>query len=191
MNEQILETINKQTQLSLAEIMEFLALGNLKNISKKEALLKPQQVVDKSYFLIDGTIRHYIVNNGDQFTKNLIRGPRFMLPSLTSFFLGTASSIYCEALTDLKVIEWKRENLMQFADEHPKMYKFLLKAVASAFKGKESKEIAFITQTAEQRYQQFLLDFPNLINEIPVQIVASYLGIRPETLSRIRAKRIS
>ena len=72
--------------------------------------------------------------------------------------------------------------------KNPKMYKFLLKAVVQAFHRKEVKEIAFNQLDAEQRYLQFLQEFPNLVNEIPIQHVASYLGVRPETLSRIRNK---
>lgn len=191
MKEELISQISKATQLDKTKIIEFLSLGQQKKIFKKETIIRPNRVVDKGYFLISGTIRHYTKKGTEEFTKNIIRGPRFMLPSLTSFFLDTPSTIYCEALSELNLIEWSKHDLLKFADENPKMYKFLLKAVVSAFHGKETKEIAFITKTAEQRYHDFLETFPNLINEIPVQYVASYLGIRPETLSRIRAKRIS
>jgi len=191
MKDKLLQQILKTTQLNKSEMLDFLALGTEKCISKSKLILVPNTNTTKAYFLISGTIRHYTKQDSKQFTKNLIRGPRFMLPSLTSFFLGTQSKIYCQALTDLKVIEWSREDLLRFSDEHPKMYKFFLRAVVRAFHTKELKEIAFIQLNAEQRYLQFLNDFPNLINEIPIQYIASYLGIRPETLSRIRAKRIS
>ncbi|MBX2877914.1 MAG: Crp/Fnr family transcriptional regulator [Saprospiraceae bacterium] len=189
--EKTIKQILKATTLNKLETLDLMALGKEKTIRRKTLLLSPNRVADKAYFLMGGTIRHYTQNKNEQFTKNLIRGPRFMLPSLTSFFLGTPSTIYCESLTVLEVIEWDKKDLTTFADDHPKMYKFLLRGVVNAFRGKEEKEIAFITQNAEQRYLHFLSAYPNLINEIPIQYVASFLGIRPETLSRIRAKRIS
>lgn len=191
MEEKTMEQILKTVQLTKQETLELFSLGTVKTILKKKLLLTPKKNADRGYFLISGTIRHYTQSATEQFTKNLIRGPRFMLPSLTSFFLEIPSTIYCEALTELKVIEWSRKDLLQFADDHPKMYKFLLKGVVKAFHGKERKEIAFITQNAEQRYRDFLQEYPTLVNEIPVQYIASFLGIRPETLSRIRAKRLS
>jgi len=187
-SQQLLNQIIKLTELSEAEIKKFLALGSHKTIDKKKKLATPKKIIDKAYFLKKGVIRHYVKSGNQEFTKNLIKGPRFMLPSLTNFFLNTPSHIYCESITELEVIEWDRKNLFEFADQHPKMYKFLIKGVVRAFHGKEMKEIALNQLDAKQRYLNFLEEFPNLVNEIPIQYIASYLGIRPETLSRVRAK---
>jgi|GEM_PF-4663433 len=186
-----IDQIIRATMLCKADALDFIAIGSRKIIPKKTLIIHPNKVADRAYFLKEGVIRHYTESKTVQFTKNLIRGPRFMLPSLTSFFLEISSTIYCESLTDLEVIEWDRADLMKFAEYHPHMYKFLLKGVVKAFRSKEEKEIAFITQPAKERYLHFLKEYPNLINEIPIQYVASFLGIRPETLSRIRAQRIS
>ena len=191
MEEKEIDPVLKIPGLSPSEILVFRSLGQVKTIPKKTILLPAGAVADKAYFILSGAVRHYTQDKTEQFTKNLMRGPTFVLPSLTSFFLQIPSINYCESLTEMKVIEWDRKAFMKFADEHPNMYKFLLKAVVNAFRKKEVKEIAFNTQVAEQRYQRFLEEQPGLINEIPIQYVASFLGVRPETLSRIRAKRIS
>jgi len=191
MKEQLTNQISQITNLTIDEVGEFLALGVVKKIKRKKKIARPKRIVDKAYFLKSGIIRHYVVRDNQEFTKNLIKGPRFMLPSLTNFFLNTPSQIYCESLTDLEVIEWSRKDLLCFADNHVKFYKFLLKAVVKAFHSKEVKEITLHQLDAKERYLRFLEDFPNLANEIPAQYVASYLGMRPETLSRIRAKLIS
>jgi len=191
MKEQLLHQIIRSTQLSQKESERFLALGEHKKINRKVKLASPQRTVDKAYFLKSGVIRHYVRHENQDFTKNLIRGPRFMLPSLTNFFLNTPCHLYCESLTELEVLEWSRKDLLNFADQNPKMYKFLLTGVVRAFHSKEMKEIDSHQLDAKQRYLNFLEDYPNLINEIPIQYVASYLGVRPETLSRIRAKLIS
>ncbi len=188
MKKQLTNQIIQITKLNKDKVEELLALGVDKKINKKKKLARPERIIDKAYFLKSGIVRHYVIKGNQEFTKNLISGPRFMLPSLTNFFLNTPSQIYCESLTELEVIEWSKKDLFQFADDNVKFYKFLLKAVVKAFHGKEMKEIALNQFDAKQRYLNFLEDFPNLINEIPVQYIASYLSIRPETLSRIRAK---
>lgn len=187
MDETIIKRIAKATKLNKDELKEFISYGRIGTIPKKKLLVTPNKIVDKAYFLKNGIIRHYVKNGANQFTKNFIQGPRFMLPSLTNFFLESPSQIYCESLTDLDVIEWNRNDLFLFANKHPKMYKFLLMAVVQAFHRKEAREIALVQQDAKERYLDFLNDYPNLINTIPLQHIASYLGVRPETLSRIRA----
>lgn len=187
MNQQLINQITQITKLSTEESKNFLDLGVHKTIIKKTKLANPSKIVDKAYFIKSGVIRHYVRSNNQEFTKNIIKGPRFMLPSLTNFFLNTPSQIYCESITELEVIQWNKKDIFDFANRNSNLYKFLLQGVVRAFHSKEVKEIALHQLNATQRYLEFLENFPNLINEIPVQYVASYLGIRPETLSRIRA----
>lgn len=191
MKESILQQILSTTKLSTTQVEGLVKIGLQKQIAKKELLTSPLQMVDKAYFLKSGVVRHFVKNDSQEFTKNFIKGPRFMLPSLTNYFMETPSVLYCEALSPLDVIEWKRKDLYEYADTHPKLYKFFIRSVVRAFQNKEVKEIALNNLDAQQRYLSFLHEFPDLINEIPGHYIASYLGIRPETLSRIRAKRIS
>lgn len=191
MKEELIRKFIKNTGLSNDEVMEFLSLAEERTIPAKKLLITPGKFADKAYFILNGTIRHYFEDGAQQITKNFLRGPSFMLTSLTAFFLENKSEIYCEALTELQVIQWERRDLLNFANTHTRMYKFLLNAVVYAFNKKELKEIAFVKEDAQERYLQFLKDFPNLVNEIPIQYIASYLGIRPETLSRIRARKTS
>jgi len=184
----MLNQISSLTNLPHEKVVDFLSIGQEKQIAKKTKLTKPNLYVDKAYFLKNGIVRHFIKKGDQEFTKSFLKGPKFILPSLTNFFLETKSYIYCEAMSELEVIEWTRDELYEFADNNPKMYKFLLKSVVKAFEGKEQKEIALNQLEAKDRYLNFLNDFPNLINEIPNQYVATYLGVRPETLSRIRSK---
>ncbi|MEO1450147.1 MAG: Crp/Fnr family transcriptional regulator, partial [Bacteroidota bacterium] len=158
---------------------------------RKKLLAQPHQMVDKVFFMKNGIVRHYVKRDSRQFTKNFIKGPLFMIPSLTNFFLETPSRIYCETLSEINAVEWARKDLFNFADHHPNLYRFMLKGVTKAFHKKELKEIAHNELDAQNRYLNFLQEFPTLAHEIPAQYIASYLGIRPETLSRIRAKCIS
>jgi len=167
------QQIQQFTRLSPKEVQYFISLGIQKTIKKKTLLTQPNLIVDKVYYLKQGCIRHYVIKNNKEFTKNFIRGPRFILPSLTDFFLQTPSSIYCQTLSELEVIEWNRAQVFEFADAHPKMYHFFLRSVTMAFKGKELKEIALNQLDSKERYLKFLDDYPNLVNEIPNQYIAS------------------
>ncbi len=192
MKNQLLQKLLQLTQLPKEELESFWAKGMPCSFPAKHLLTKPQQKVDKVYFLKKGILRHYIKGKGGkEFTKNFIAAPHFTVPSLSDFFLQKPSGIYCEAITELEAIEWDYATMIEFAEKNPRMYKFLLLSVVKAFHKKELKEIALNQQDAKTRYIQFMADFPELIHQVPLQYIASYLNIRPETLSRIRAKRIS
>lgn len=180
----------RATKVEFDVLKKFLALGKYKTIKKKGLLAKPNCLIEHSYFLVEGIVRHYVkVGKDEEFTKHFMRDPDFVVASIPDFFLRTKDSIHCEAVTDLKVIEWKYEDLMSFAEENPKFFHFLLKCVVRAYKQKETKEIAMHLYDAKQRYQQFLLEYPGVAYEVPLRYIASFLNIRPETLSRIRAQK--
>lgn len=192
MQSQFYQQLLSLTKLSKGQVDEFLSKGTALSIPAKTLLIRPGQPVKNAYFLKQGIIRHFIkAKSNKEFTKNFIRGPRFMLPSLSDFFLQTPSSIYCQALTTLEVIRWDYDTIINFGDTHPIFYKFLLTGTVQAFRGKEQKEIALNQMEAKERYLQFLEQHSDIANEVSLQYIASYLNIRPETLSRIRASLIS
>ena len=192
MQQKIIQQIVSCTKMTVSDVETFLSLGREMTIPIKTLLSKPKTKVELAYYLKSGIIRHYIIGKKKgEFTKNFMQGPRFMIPSLTDFFLQTSTNVYCEALTDLEVICWDYSTLMNFSDNHPRMYRYLLTSVVHAFHHKELKEIALNQYDAKERYAQFQLDFPDFIAVVPLQYIASYLNIRPETLSRIRSERIS
>ena len=180
------------TGMKLATLQKLLDLGKVKKIKKKGLLAEPGKVIEHSYFLMEGIVRHYIIDsNNGEFTKHFMRDPDFVVASIPDFFLRTNDTIICEAVTDLKVIEWTYEDIMNFAEEHAKFFHFLLMCVVKAYKQKENKEIAMHQLDARQRYMQFLEEYPGIAYEVPLRYIASFLNIRPETLSRIRAQKIS
>lgn len=186
------EEINKyltyQTGLPLINLQKLLVRGRLKSIKRKQLLAQPGQLVNHSYFLIEGIVRHFVVGkNKSEFTKHFMKAPDFLVASIPNFFLRTPDSIRCEAITDLSVIEWAYDDLINFGMEYPKIFHFLLKCVVKTYQIKEKKELALHQLDAKERYEQFLDDFPGIAYEVPLRYIASYLNIRPETLSRIRA----
>jgi len=179
------------TGMKLEELQSLLDAGKIKKIKKKGLLAEPGKIIQHSYFLFEGIVRHYVIDNTkDEFTKHFMRDPDFVVASIPDFFLRTNDSIICEAITDLKVIEWKYEDIIEFAETHPRFFHFLLKCIVKAYKQKENKEIAMHQLDARQRYIQFLEEYPGVAYEVPLRYIASFLNIRPETLSRIRGQKL-
>ena len=115
---EIKDYLVKATGMPIEKLQKLLSLGKYKRIKKKDLLAEPGIVVEHSYFLINGIVRHFVVGENDNdFTKHFMRGPDFVVASIPDFFLRTKDSIHCEALTDIEVIEWTYHDLIAFAEE--------------------------------------------------------------------------
>lgn len=188
-SEDLIKALMSVTVFSRTEATALLELGEYQEIPSKTLLTKPNEIVNNSYLLIDGIVRHYILDNDEEITRNFIKGPHLLLPSVTDFFMRTKSSIYCSPISDIKVVRWSYTTLMDFSNKHINAYKSILLGFTNAFKKKEMREIFHSRRTAKERYENFLSDYPEIAHAVPLRYIASYLDIRPETLSRIRSKK--
>jgi CRP-like cAMP-binding protein len=102
--------------------------------------------------------------------------------------LGKPSYFSIESLEDSKILEISWKDFMQLLDQDIFWVKFLLKFIERGYMIKEKRERDLLLLDAETRYKDFLLEFPGMDQRITQGIIASYLGIKPETLSRIRSK---
>ncbi len=176
--------------MEFQDLKAFLDLGKRKTIPKKGLLAEPGMLIEHAYFVIDGIVRYYIVDkSSEEFTKHFVSSPSFVVASIPDFFLRTSDSIHCEALTELEVVEWTYDQLIDFGMKHSKFMHFLLTRVVIAYSQKEEKEISMHTLDAKERYLKFIEDYPDVAYDVPLRYIASFLNIRPETLSRIRAQK--
>jgi CRP/FNR family transcriptional regulator, anaerobic regulatory protein len=191
-NDNIFKPFQIFTKLPPKDVEQLLEAGTHQTLPSNTFIAKEKQYVNDFYFFKTGIVRHFVTReNGVEFTKNFIMAPDFVSPSLSDFFLRTPSITNCETLAESEVIRWDYDTWFAFAEKHPKVFQFLIMGLARAFRKKEVKEIQLNQLSATERYNVFLTTYPNLITQVPLQYIASYLNIRPETLSRIRAQRIS
>ena len=156
---------------------------------KKALILKQGQVENYLSFLENGIVRHYFARIHNDITFDItIEGAFF---SAYKSFLARTPAEYCvQALTDVTLYSISFENLKKIYGETPKGNMFGRFAAEGLYLEKFNRELSLLTETAEQRYLNLFKEQPRLIKEIPLKYIASYIGITPQALSRIR-KRIS
>jgi len=172
------------------KIDEFLSIGKIKSIDAFEYFIKAGEVPRKVAFIKTGLFRYvYINDKSDEFTKGIIVENNF-LSSYSAMILNKPSYFSIEALEDSQIIEicWTDFNQLLTTDIF--WVRFLLKFVEKGYMIKEKRERDLLLLDAETRYKNFLTEFPGMDQRIKQGIIASYLGIKPETLSRIRRKGI-
>lgn len=182
--------MNEQLKKILPEnkIDEFLSISRDKSIDVSDYFIRAGEVPIKIAFVVSGLFRYvYINDKGDEFTKGIIVENLF-LSSYSAMIMGKPSYFSIEALEDSKIMEISWKDFMLLMENDIFWIKFLLKFIEKGFMIKEKRERDLLLFDAETRYKNFLSDYPGMDQRIKQGIIASYLGIKPETLSRIRRK---
>lgn len=158
-----------------------------RNIKKNEIITPFGGIEDKAHFLVEGIIESAIENNGEIKIIDFVFPYNFIC-SYTSFLMNSPSDIQTKALTDCKV-EYILKSDLEKAYQNSIVANKFGKHVAEQFLIKKIKrENEFLTLSAEERYIDLINQSPEIIKSIPVHKIAKYLGIHPESLSRIRSK---
>lgn len=169
---------------------EFLAIGREKSISAGDCFIKAGEIPLKIAFVYKGLFRYvYISEKGEEFTKALMAENNF-ISSYSAMVLSKPSYFFIEALEDSQLLEVSWSDFIQLRDRDVFWLKFLMKWVEKGYIVKEKRERDLLLLDAETRYKNFLVEFPGMDQRITQGIISSYIGIQPETLSRIRRKMI-
>jgi CRP-like cAMP-binding protein len=171
------------------QVREFAAAARTSLIAKGGFLVELGDVSHLLYFIHSGAIRYMLIvpESGDDVTKDFSFAPAFAA-SFGSAVSGQPARVGIAAMTDCVVSSWPLQRLTALYDVDAEWQKLGRKLAEWLYVRKEDREIAFLTQTPEQRYASLMLKFPDNIAQVPQKHLASYLGITPESLSRLKAR---
>ena len=165
--------------------LRFIPIVESVTYDKNEFLIQAGQVERHIYYLVEGMVRLFINDNGKDISLDFIFSNDFA-SAYSSFLTGQPTAFTVQALTDVQALRFSRTNLLSLYDQSHKAERIGRLIAEQAFLRKTSREVQFLTSTAKQRYVQLLEQNPTLVQTISVRHLASYLGIEPESLSRIR-----
>ncbi len=161
----------------------------IKSYSKGELLLKAGQIGKNLYFLCSGFVMIYYLKDGEEIVYNFMFENNFAV-DYSSFVTQEPSLQNIKAMEDVSVISFSRERCLEYAKEYHVFEKLLRIASENAYVHSRNKTTSFLYDSPEERYKKLVKSRPKVIQSVPQYYIASYLGIKPESLSRIR-KRIS
>jgi len=142
------------------------------------------------YFVVSGFMRLFHYNDkGDEVTTHINCPPGF-ITSYFNFINQTKSNENLECITACELLRVTKVNLDLLTQQSTafKDYSILVFQQSIAYNENRSKELA--TLTAEQRYKKLVDNYPDILHNVPVQYIASFLGMNPKSLSRIRKQII-
>ena len=163
----------------------------LRNLKKKELFINSGSICHEVGYIFSGSFRFYFVKDGVELSNFFCFGGE-LISSYRSFLKQEPSLLNIEALEDAAVICFSHAMLEQLSTNSSiscKLERFGRLVAEYLICCYEERMMSFVTQSPEERYQQLILNQPDLLQRIPQHYVANFLGITPVSLSRIR-KRI-
>ena len=168
---------------------EFIFMKQLfipKQLKKGEFLIREGEVVKYAAFVEKGCLRSYVVDDKGKDHIVQFAPETWWLNDSESMRNGTPTIYFIDALEDSEVLLLDAPSHLKIIQNVPGYATAFQTGVQKHAAAKDKRIVASLTATAEERYNNFLETYPSIAQRVPQHMLASYLGITPETLSRIR-----
>lgn len=175
-------------RFSEQELAIFNQLLQHKQVRKKTFLLQENEVCNFEAYVLQGCIRTYYIDDKGQEVILTFAIEDWWVSDIASFHEQQPSQMYIEALEDCELLTLNPQSKEQLLMEAPRFERVFRLMVQRHLSSYQKRLYSNIAQAAQQRYLSFLQKYPDLPLRVPQRMIASYLGISPEFLSKIRSK---
>lgn len=180
--------VNKLTPVSAKSWNKFSVLFTPRQLKKGDYFITSGQTAKEAAFLENGIVRGFYRNDiGNEYNKHFFVNPS-LFGGFASLVTQTPSQIHQQALTDCNILVANYSKIQNLFDTCPDIERVVRIMAERFFVEKEQREIDLVLLDADKRYKIFQKEFPTLEQQIPQYHIASYLGVTPTQLSRIRKK---
>lgn len=184
MEEKLREHIEKIVPLSEEEFAFVAAHFTAKKFKKHQFLIQEGDAVKCAYFVVSGLLK--LVHTDDSGKEHIISFAMedWWESDYYAFYTQAEATMSLICLEDTEVLCLTFENYRKLCDGLQKMERFFLEKSNFGFLGAQQRILSLITSNAKERYEQLLKRYPSLFQRVPKSLIASYLGVSRETLSR-------
>ncbi|MBN4061916.1 MAG: cyclic nucleotide-binding protein [Flavobacteriales bacterium] len=172
--------------LNEEEIQELSSRVSIRTIKRRQFLLSEGEKCKHYNFVVSGCFKMYKIDPAGKEHNLLFACENEWVTDIGSFHTEKPSELYIEAIEPSTVIQIKKEDLLFFYMNYPKFDRNFRVIIEDKFVELQNRLLQTFSSTAEERYLSFLDQYPHLLQRLPNTQIASYIGITPEFLSRIR-----
>lgn len=159
----------------------------IREIKKGEFISKPGDIVNHVNFINTGAVRMYSLVDGREFNANFFFENEY-ISDYESFLTRKPSRIYVAAMEDTQTIDLDYENMQSLYTEYPNFQKVGRLIAEDLFIYISQRSASLLMDSPEDKYLQLVKNNSQILQRVPQYMIASYLGITPEALSRIRSR---
>ena len=187
MYSELIQVFNQIGEVSTEEEQTLKEIFKPKLLKKKEFFLQEGQRNDKAAFIRKGLVRYYVIKNDEESTLEFTEEFEF-IADFPSFATNGLSMQYIQAIEDCELLVTNYEGIQRIYNEFSNGNLIGRKVMEHRFSIMMKQLLSIYMHTSEQRYLHFLENYTNIAQRIPQYLIASYVGIKPQSLSRIRNK---
>jgi CRP-like cAMP-binding protein len=189
MKDQLKTFFTTNFQTSTTEIDILLSAFEEKNIKKNELLISKGEICRYTYFVCKGSVRAYFIDDDGQEATRYIALENQFITTIHSFISQTPTNEFIEATEHGEILQITHSNFQHIIKETTLAKDLYNKQLEIAYVTNHWRLESFLKMSAKQRYDFLLQNNPAIIQRLSNKIVASYLGITQESLSRIKAQK--
>jgi CRP-like cAMP-binding protein len=185
MQEKLREHIEKVLPLTDDEFTLILAYFTQKKFKRHQFLIQEGESVRYAYFVISGLLK--LVYTDDSGKQHIISFAMedWWESDFQAYYTQSKATMSLDCIEDTEVFCLSLEGYQQLCVSLPKMEHFFLKKSNLGYISSQQRLLSLLTTHAKERYAQLLKQYPSLIQRVPKTLLASYLGVSRETLSRL------
>lgn len=175
-------------QLTIEELTVLRSYFKEEKLLRNAFFTKSDKICDKLSLIKSGILRVYAVVDGKEITQ-WISTENYLITEIAGFFFNQPNRWTIQAFTDVELLTLSKNNYLKLCQEFPKWLDIEKRFIVKCFAMIENRVFAHLSMTAEERYDAYFEQNKELFNQVPLQYIASVLGMSAETFSRIRKRK--
>lgn len=185
----IFSNISKHIQLKNEERDYVCDLLENKAFDKNEFILRSEKACNHIYFVNSGTLRAFILNSNGKESTIMFAIKEWWITDMYCFLNELPAMVNIQSVEKSNVLRLSKKNLAELYEHIPSFNKFFRVLMQNAYCREQLRIIQNLSLPSVDRYNNFLIQYPQIARRVPLKQVASYLGITPEFLSTIRGSK--
>lgn len=184
----ILQNIAKHVSLTPEEETLFLSKTETKFVKAKTILLSSNEIAKHTYFVNSGILRSFNIN--DNIIEHVLHFAceGWWIGDMYSYISGKPGNLFIEVLEDAEIVSISKENHQLLYHEIPKLERFFRILAENSLVSHQERLMDNLSLTAEERFEKFCTKYPTLIQKVPQKQIASFIGVTPEFLSKLKKR---
>lgn len=188
MQSSISNHISEYISLTPEEKSYFFSLLTPLTLNKKESLINAGDEVDAQYFVVKGCLKAYEIDSqGDEHILQFAIED-WWISDFKAFFHEQKATLNIDCIEDVELLKITKADLELLFEKVPKFNKFFRIKLTNAFLAMQDRILSALDKDSAERYLDFLNTYPTIEQRVPNYLIANYLGIKAESLSRLRRK---
>lgn len=189
MSNKLVEHFSRISPLTREEAQAIELAMSPKTFKKGTILLKEGQISIDTYFVLEGCIRQYILADGNEKTTDFFTEGQWVI-SPSGLMQTEPSKHVLVCMEDCTLVVGNEKAAQKMFSAFPRFETIARVVMETAFAEQQKMLLSYLTDTPEERYRRLISTRPDLVQRVPQYHLASYIGVQPESLSRIRKRML-